>query len=66
MNLLFKKGVGRTTNDAGATENKINILTPRDNDILLVFGLVVTAHPYSKAIRIILLYMELLSMRNAW
>jgi hypothetical protein len=31
-----------------------------------VFGPVVTVHPYPKKIKIILLYLELLSMRNAW
>jgi hypothetical protein len=51
--------VGRCHNDVGAPENRINVLTPRDNDIFPVFGPVVTAHPYSKEIRITLLYLEL-------
>jgi hypothetical protein len=38
--------VGRCHNDVGAPENRMNVLTPRDNDILPEFGPVVTAHLY--------------------
>jgi hypothetical protein len=47
--LICKKRWDGATNDVGAPENRINVLTPRDNDIFPVFGPVVTAHPYSKA-----------------
>jgi len=59
-------GWSGATNDVGAPENRMNVLTPRDSDILPVFGPVVTAHLYPKKIRITLLYLEPLSIRNSW
>ena len=53
------------TNDVGAPENRFNVLTPQDNDILP--GIWTGGHrpPFFKKFKIILLYLKLLSMRNA-
>jgi hypothetical protein len=68
MNLWFVtcQGWDGATNDVGAPENRMNVLTPGPMTSYPVFGPVVTVHPSSKKIRVILLYLELLPVRNGW